>query len=522
MNQDPREVLNTEDGDETTPALDLDSILAIHRDGRGYICFGRKPDPTNPPLDKFGNPKVWENLFSIQVNELRTMFPAFVDWLAFDSYFSISQFYRAAPYKNPTTGLPDVWRKEKHLAKLAACYADLDCGRPESIEPGATLTWRQAQHEAERLADNGIIPQPSIMARSGRGVYLIWLLRDEKDLRQLPHAWPEKVTLYKAINRALNEKLRSHLLPADSHAIDAARVLRVPGSIHRGVSRRVTYVIQLDEHGKGFVYTLPQLAATLDLPAPGGELPAATRALAQPPQYRRKVKDPGSAPRRSVGTRKLNALRAADLLTIQTWRGGFLKRGMKYTDGHSSPGRRLMLSIYADFLKGSGAPYGEAFSALRSMALNMTPAYPSDSPDQDPPVQNLLAAVYLSDTRRFWRNSKLCALLGITAEVARQLDLKTIRPRVVAQEADQARPLQADIVEARRAFAREYLRLFHHTTARKLAEAYRHKGFIGANAQTANLDLNAIGYKVTRSTGGRPRKALWTEKTIKKPGKVAK
>ena len=504
MTQDSR-VLDLEDKEETAPALDLDSIFAIHRDGDsgGYISFVRKPDPAHPVLDRHGKPKTWENLFSAPVSELRSMFPEFAKWLTHDSYFTLSEFYRAAPYKNKTTGLPDTWRKEKYLSKLATCYADLDCGRPESNDPGAALTWRQAQHEAEVLADLGIIPQPSIMARSGRGVYLFWLLRDVKDPARLPHAWPEKIELYKACNRALNERLRSHLLPADPAAIDAARVLRVPGSIHRKALRRVTYVIQLDQNGKGFVYTLPDLAAALDLQAPGGELPEKARELAKPLQYRR-TKHPGSAPLHSLGTKALNALRAQDLLTIQTWRGSFLKRGVKYPDGHSSPGRRFILTLYTEFLKGSNVDKAAALAALQDMAANMLPLWP-DEPG-DPTPESLIEAAY-STTARKWTNAKLCQVLGITEDVARELDLQTIRPPAVAREADQARPLQADLVQERRDFARQYLALFRHTSARKLAKAYRDKGFIGANPQTANEDLNAIGYK-GGSQGGRPRKAL--------------
>jgi hypothetical protein len=507
MTEGPR-VLDPEDKEETTPDIDLATLLTIHRGHDDYVGFVRKPDPNNPPLDRHGKPKAWESLCSIRLSELQTMFPKFVEWLANDSYFTVSAYYKPAPYKNPLTGLPDVWRKEKYLSKLPACYADIDCGRPESEEPGAALTWRQAQHEAELLADSGVIPQPSIMAHSGRGVYLFWLLHDPKDPTKPPDAWPDKILRYKDVNRALGERLRSHRLPADPLAHDAARVLRMPGSIHRKALRRVKYVIQLDENGKGFTYTLPELATMLELPpAPGGELPEKTRALAQPPQYR-KVKNPGSAPLRSAGPKTLNALRAADLLTIQAWRGGFLKRGMKYPDGHSSPGRRLMLAIYADFLKGSRENPAAALKALHDMAANMKPPYPSDPPDQDPPIEDIIKAAYSRPVRK-WKNEKLCKLLGITEEVARSLELQTIRPPAVAHEADLARPHKSEIIKARRAFAKNYLDLFLKTSARKLAKAYREAGFIGVSAQTANRDLNAIGYNVNianRSRGGRPRK----------------
>ena len=440
------------------------------------------------------------------------MFPTVAHWLTHDAYMTVHAYHRAAPYPNRQTGLPDVWRKEKHLRSLTACYADIDSGRPESDEPGGALSWRQAQHQAEALADAGIIPQPSIMARSGRGVYLFWLLRDEKEPTELPHAWPEKVELYKTCNRALNERLRAHQLPADKSAVDAARVLRVPGSIHRKALRRVRYVIQLDDHGTGFVYTLPELAAALDVAALDGDLPDQTRKLARPAQYR-KVKNPGAAPLRSHGTLALNALRAQDLLTLSQVRGGFLKRGMKYPDGSTSTGRRFVLTLYANFLRGSGADQAAALDALRSMAANMKPApWPDEPGDQTP--DNLVEEEYSTVRRRRWTNAKLCALLGVSADLARELDLKTIRPREVATEADQARPYKADVIQARREWLRDYIDTHPNPggggrwTARKVRDALTpFSPYPWQNHVTANQDLNAIGYVMRRSRGGRPRKA---------------
>jgi len=496
-----------QDTDETAPALDVDSILTLHRDPNGYVGFVRKPDPAAPPrLDKNGKPYTFENLFSVRANDLRSMFPAISNWLTHDSFMTVHSYYRPAPYKSKTTGLPDVWRKEKYLSKLTAAYADIDCGRLESDDPIERLSWVQGLAEAEALMDSGAIPQASLVARSGRGIYLLWLLRDEKDPNKLQHAWPEKVEIYKAINRALNERLRTHDLPADSQAIDAARVLRVPGSIHRKVNRRVRYWIRADEGGKGFVYTLPELAAFLELPALDGDLPNGTRALAKPAQYR-KVKNPGSAPLRSHGPLALNALRAQDLLTLQQYRGGFCKRGMKYPDGHTSCGRRRTLTLYANFLRGSGEDPAAALEALRTMATNMHPPYPSDGPQDDPPIKTLVDAEYSTAKRRRWTNKRLLALLGIDADLARDLDLKTIKPKDVAIESDQARPHQAEVIESRRDFARQYIERYGRVTARKLANAYAASGFTGANHETANQDLNALGYVAVRSRGGRPRKA---------------
>ena len=48
--------------------IDIDIIDLIHRGRDGYIGFARK---SNNPVIKNGNPKYFENLFSILVDELK-------------------------------------------------------------------------------------------------------------------------------------------------------------------------------------------------------------------------------------------------------------------------------------------------------------------------------------------------------------------------------------------------------------------------------------------------------------------
>lgn len=442
------------------------------------------------------------------------MFPAIANWLVLDSYFTVNSYYRTAPYVNRTTALPDVWRKEKDLSHLTACYSDVDCGRPESDEPSQRQDWRAAQHNAQLLMDAGVIPQASIMARSGRGIYLFWLLRDWSDPMKLQKAWPEKILLYKSINRALDQRLRDQQLPADLRAIDAARVLRVPGSVHRKARRRVTYIVQLDQYGKGFVYTLPELAQFLKLAAVDADLPDNTRALAKPAKWRR-VKNPGSAPARSYGMRRLNALRAQDLLIIAQAKGGICKRGMKYPDGSTSCGRRFTLTLYANFLCGCGETQSTTLDKLRELAAGMKPPYPSDPPDQDPPLETLTEEEYSTKKRRRWSNAKLCALYGITAQKAREWNLQTVVPVKVAEERHQSRPTQKQRAEE----ATEWLRVYIEEVAqcwpscRVAARMLTENGYPCTHATTAKYlkTLEPISkqfgeLEVIRRRGGRPRK----------------
>ena len=493
------------------PALDLDSILRIHRDPDGFIGFVRKPDPVTEAaaLDKNGKPYLFRNVGAVRVGDLEEMFPALAKWIVQDAYMTVHSYHRAAPYENKETGLPDVWRKEKHLRTLTACIADIDCGRPESDEPGAALDYREALFRAGVLADMGVIPQPSIMARSGRGAYLFWLLHDHKDPAQPQRAWPEKLELCKAVNKALVARLRTQSLPADPRPTDGARVLRVPGSIHRKAGRRVEYTIQAGPDGKGFFYSLQQLADFLNHAAPVAELPAPARIEATAPaaRYRKTIKE-GSAPKCARGPRVLNAKRAQDLLTLQQHRGGFRKNGQAYADGSTSTGRRLAVTLYSMFLRGSGLDQAAALPAVLDMARNARPPL-GELPDDQQPA-DILAAVYAPRGLKRWKAKTLCKLLGVTPDLARELNLQTIIPDETRKERRAALPMQADTIAKRLEFVRRYVK--EHggrvPSCRAVAAAIREAGFPGGNHETANQILNELGFKHQRLKAGRPRKKI--------------
>ena len=302
-------------------------------------------------------------------------------------------------------------------------------------------------------------------------------------------------------------------LPIDTKAHDAARVLRTPGSINSKSKRRVHYWIRADAKGKGFMYTLPELAKSLGIASPGASLPGSMEALAEKPQYR-KVKRPGTAPARKAGKLKLNAQRASDLLTIQAWRGGFLKRGAKYdNNGHTSHGRAAHLKLYANFLRGAGMDKGEALNKLREMAANMKPAYPSDSPQDDPPVESLLENEYTSVKSRRWANKTLCPLLGIDSDIAQVLELKTIKPDEMHKQEHDERPTQKEIADERREWLRQYtianMAPPGGWTGKLALNAYKafapqHLADTINNSVTAHTDLNTIGIKTHKP--GRRRK----------------
>jgi hypothetical protein len=109
-------------------------------------------------------------------------------------------------------------RRIAHLFSLGALYADLDYYRvPElaGVEPFAVLEM------ALCALENASMPQPTLAIGSGRGLYLLWLHGP------IPRAALPRWT---ACQKQLWEVLK--YLGADRAALDAARVLRVVGTLH--------------------------------------------------------------------------------------------------------------------------------------------------------------------------------------------------------------------------------------------------------------------------------------------------
>lgn len=156
----------------------LEPLRALHR-GAGYSSDdGSDSYVTFARVNKAGD---FENLFSLTVEELNSNFSRAAEFLTHDAYFSVNGLYRTAPFLSDVTGLPGVWRQEKHLRYLNACYLDLDVGRDPKSGASDTqcLTVDDASQKLLVMIRDGSLLNPSMSARSGRGLYLFWFLRDD-------------------------------------------------------------------------------------------------------------------------------------------------------------------------------------------------------------------------------------------------------------------------------------------------------------------------------------------------------
>ncbi|MDJ8927814.1 DNA-binding response regulator [Clostridium perfringens] len=127
-------------------------------------------------------------------------------------------------------------RRLENIKELNTLFIDLDYYKTGKIRA-------QVLMDLEKNYFNQSIPIPNYVIDSGRGMYLIWLI----------NAVPSQaLPLWKAIQDYLYKQLKD--FGADRQALDATRILRVPGSIN---SKSKTVVSILDEYD--YVYDLREI-----------------------------------------------------------------------------------------------------------------------------------------------------------------------------------------------------------------------------------------------------------------------
>jgi hypothetical protein len=457
----------------------LNPILQIQRDPNVYVPFARKRRDGE-----------FEHLGSMQVREMQNMFPVIAEAVFENGYFGINGWHHPCP-SSPSKvipGIPVAIRNSKLLHRLNACYVDLDVGR-DGFVGAQGMSAHMASIKAFAMMRMGLLPKASIMAMSGRGLYLIWLLRDDKEPKMPQRAWPEKLADYHAINQKLNVLLRE--LASDQKAMDAARVIRVPGSINTKSQKSVHYdTIRWGQDGSiCLTYTLKELADEIGL----RQLPSHSFIQA----YSRPTQKPGSAPNRRNGYITVNQLRVNDLLKIEEYRGGFKKKGLHYADGSVSCGRLLVLTQYTLNLHGTGLPEAQTLREVTKMADRCTPPYPSDT--NDTKLSKLVESIYKKRLSK-WKtktNDNLCEMLGLKANICEWLELETIVPSSVTEKRKEQKPKREDKIRQRREIIRYYMETYGITSTRKLAERCASHGIKISHTRVSN-DIKEM--KISKST----------------------
>ena len=183
----------------------VEYIDRVHGNSKGWI--------TRSCIDENGYSQ-WHYKYA----ELRE-----VDLTGENIYITLNTFFK--PY-----------RRLECIKELNALFIDLDYYKTK-------FTKEQIIMNLEENYFNKIIPATNYILDSGRGLALIWLIN------KVPS---QALPLWKAIEEYLYNQLKE--FGADRQALDATRILRVPGSIN---SKSKTVVSIIDEYD--YIYDLREI-----------------------------------------------------------------------------------------------------------------------------------------------------------------------------------------------------------------------------------------------------------------------
>jgi len=294
------------------------------------------------------------NVASVRDDRLDSFLPFALEHLLADAYHSVNAMFRPGHewetnrdgrrvHKRPyAPGLLPVYRESRGVSRLNAVFVDLDC-HTVGLTPGAALG------SVFDMQLRGEVPPPSVLVFSGRGAWLLWGIRDRASVVPddpdvlpasqdvTPLTLARELDLFGRLETAIGRTF-SHL-GADAKAKDAARIVRLAGSVNSKAGERVFWLPQFVNGRAIPFYTLDELALAfhVTVPAPIRQaltpaivLSATTAATApsSPSPWRWRERDPS----RPVDPKRQAAARArirsywqhalADFETLRRLRGG--------------------------------------------------------------------------------------------------------------------------------------------------------------------------------------------------------
>lgn len=404
--------------DDVTTQETVNGLMALHRGPDGWVPFYRRHN---------GH---FESVASVKVSEIPEMIPGMIGVLADDGFAALNTMY--GPGRGQSKLVPGaraVRRSRRDVRWLNACLVDLDVGREGDDGPKG-LTIGQAVGALIDAQDNGIIPPVSIYARSGRGLYAMWCLCADDGNAQPGMKWA--VSAAERVNRELARRLSA--LAADRRAVDAARIIRIPGTRHSIVGTKAQYWIAAGPDGQGIQYSLKQLSAALELPPPIA--PVTPKTL---PSSSTTPRDPQLSAFGRQGNRLLWQQRYNEVWGICEAIGGF-------PQGR----RRICITLMGLFGYRSGLDHKQVGDAMRAVAKRCRPPYPSTSDDMS--IDDMIDSVISGKHGFGWRLSKqfLGEVFQVFTDTARQLCLTSLVPPSVAEEIRQDEQLARDADNAAR------------------------------------------------------------------------
>ena len=185
----------------------INHLEMLHKDSKGYITISSK-DP---------NYKQWHYKSEDIIDNAEDILNII------NSYVSQNTFYKPQ-------------RRIENIKELRTIYIDIDCHKTKYSKEAV-------KYFLEKDFYGTKIPQPNFLIDSGRGLYYVLLIEPVPSM-----AMP----LWYAVQRYIYNQLKE--FGADRQALDATRILRVPGSINSKSRTTVKIIDQYD-----YIYDLREI-----------------------------------------------------------------------------------------------------------------------------------------------------------------------------------------------------------------------------------------------------------------------
>ena len=408
----------------------LEALLYLHSRPDAVIHFLRKRTHLDPSsyTDRGGRLVKLGNLITlgaVPASELRDRWADMVPHLGADSYFSIN-----------STSLHPFSRKNEDVRWLNAIKLDFDWHDRNLTFDGMLTAFFRMLGEVQ-------LPEPNLLVRSGRGLWALWKIAENSDRR----------SLYRRVNDAAVQAFDAHKpdgCVVDPNVSDAARIMRVPGSINTSSDNVVVEFYRCSTAN----YTLAQLANLLEVK----------------PEKTRLIPGECSAAKRKAGlARWSNPLQSF----FQLWR----KRG------HFSIGsRHRALFVFCYLARRNGWREGH----IREYAEKLVA-------DCDPVLSVLDIEECMVSSRkacaRPWskslRNQTICNMLRVTTAEERRIFIKPPRkPRAMV-----LRERQEAVMRRRKLIVQELLWAGRNVSGRAMTRLLVEKHGLRVSHATVAADL---------------------------------
>lgn len=441
---------------DLAPCVSL--VRLLHRGPDGFVTLHKK------------GPGGWCDIGAIEVSRIGEDLPAVAKHLAVDSFFSINSMYRAGRDRT-SYDLPVPVRRGDNIRWLNALFVEID--RHGEATP---LWYGQLLGEIEVAQQSGVIPPASLLVRSGRGLWCLWLLKDPTDPEKPHPGFSSCIHRWHIVQKALFARLVA--VRPDGACSDSARCLRTPNSLNTAAPMpfaKVVYSLQLDHEAHLFMYDLPELEALLGIGA--GTPPIAKRGPALV------LTDAARAAKRRGHTGQVRGLRQ-DLEKLIAMRAGGFQQGC----------RNLGAFYFALSLWRSGFDGPEVERRVLAFAAACRPRLlPSEAK----------AAVRSSRKVKRWPGrAKMFRELLITAEEAPGLAYLKPEPYRRPSAGRYARTAALQV-----AIAEEVAKLGEHPIVRRLREALAARN-LPASEKTIRRLCHALAVQL--APAGRPKQTTQT------------